>query len=42
MQRSVGRPGDNEDPRQVAARLRNQEITMVCDHHDRRLSRDLT
>jgi hypothetical protein len=35
-------PGNDGDLRQVAARLRTEEITIVCDRQDRRLSRDLT
>jgi hypothetical protein len=38
---SAHTPGNDGDPRQVAARLRTEEITIVCDRRDRRLSRDL-
>jgi site-specific DNA recombinase len=35
-------PGDDTDQRETAARLRSEELTVICDRHDRRLSRDLT
>jgi site-specific DNA recombinase len=34
--------GNDGDLRQIAVRLRTEEITIVCDRQDRRLSRDLT
>ena len=34
-------PGNDSDPQQMAARLRTEEITIICDRQDRRLSRDL-
>ena len=35
-------PGDRTGLRETAARLRTEDVTIICDRHNRSISRDLT